>query len=67
MELPERRNGRRVPPFSGMSTFSSPGFPEGLNQICDPSPLNPRLRSRFPGVIIGGRSSVRLRKSPVPS
>ena len=48
------RNGRAVPPVSRMSTFSCPGLPVGLNQISDPSPENPRLRRRFPGVGIGG-------------
>ena len=45
----------------------SPGLPDGLNQISEPSPEKPRLRSRFPGVSIGGRSSVRLSNCPVPS
>ena len=54
----------RQPPVSGMSTLCLPGLPERLNQISDPSPVNPRLRRRFPGVNIGGMSSVRLAKLP---
>jgi hypothetical protein len=60
VECPQRKNGRGVPPLSGRSTFSRPGLPSRLNQISDPSPLNPRLRRRFAGVTMGGPSRVRF-------
>src|SRR4029453_13977439 len=39
----------------------------GLNQISDPSPENPRLRRRLPGVNIGGTLGGGFANLPVPS
>ena len=53
-----------------MSIFSCPGIPKRLNQTSDPSPENPRLRSRFPGVNSGGdvgRQVVELSRCPTDS
>ena len=66
VEWPRRRKGRGVPPVKGMSILLSPGFPLGLNQISDPSPLNPRLRRRFPGVCIERAITSKVIEPPSP-